>query len=187
MIIIKKVVTLDDINCVVALADSIWRAHYTPIIGVVQVEYMLAKFQSAAAVTAQISEGYEYYLAEFDQQRVGYMAIRPLPDESSLFLSKIYVDPSLSGKGVGCAMMKFCENICRSQGLDHIWLTVNKHNASSIQWYAKRGFQRVGSIVQDIGGGFVMDDFKMAKQIVAELSDKERENPGEGCAGDTDN
>ena len=33
-----------------ALAGEIWREHYTPIIGAEQVEYMLAKFQTAERI-----------------------------------------------------------------------------------------------------------------------------------------
>jgi ribosomal protein S18 acetylase RimI-like enzyme len=46
-----------------------------------------------------------------------------------------------------------------------IWLTVNKHNTHSIEWYLRMGFTNKEAIVQDIGAGFVMDDFLMEKFI----------------------
>ena len=36
-------ITATDYNIITQLADIIWREHYTPIIGVDQVEYMLKK------------------------------------------------------------------------------------------------------------------------------------------------
>ena len=32
-----------DVDCITSLAEKIWRAHYTPIIGSKQVDYMLNK------------------------------------------------------------------------------------------------------------------------------------------------
>ena len=50
-------------------------------------------------------------------------------------------------------------------GLGKITLTVNKNNAIAIEAYRKMGFENAGSIVTDIGGGFVMDDYKMEKSV----------------------
>ncbi len=56
-----KVVGKKLIPVVESLAYSIWREHYTPIIGRHQVEYMLEKFQSKEALLNQIEkEGYIY-------------------------------------------------------------------------------------------------------------------------------
>jgi len=50
------------VDAVAVLADEIWREHFTPIIGTAQVEYMLAKFQSAERIFADITEnGYVYF------------------------------------------------------------------------------------------------------------------------------
>ncbi len=51
------------------------------------------------------------------------------------------------------------------RGIKMIWLQVNKNNVHSIAWYLRMGFRNVRSAVQDIGGGFVMDDFRMEKMI----------------------
>ena len=48
-----------------AVAEEIWRDHYTPIIGKKQVEYMLEKFLSPEALVEQINSGYQYYLFSF--------------------------------------------------------------------------------------------------------------------------
>jgi ribosomal protein S18 acetylase RimI-like enzyme len=44
-------------------------------------------------------------------------------------------------------------------------LTVNKNNVNAIKAYEKMGFRNVGSLVQDIGDGFVMDDYAMEKTV----------------------
>jgi hypothetical protein len=42
---------------------------------------------------------------------------------------------------------------------------VNRHNSDTIKAYESLGFQNVGTVVQDIGGGFVMDDYQMEQQV----------------------
>jgi ribosomal protein S18 acetylase RimI-like enzyme len=66
---------------------------------------------------------------------------------------------------LGKEMLRFVEDLCRERGIEKIWLTVNKNNADSVAWYSRMGFKNVGPIVQDIGGGFVMDDFRFEKTI----------------------
>ena len=51
------------------LASVIWHEHFTPIIGIQQVEYMLEKFQSFHALKEQMETGYEYFQI-FVQYRV---------------------------------------------------------------------------------------------------------------------
>jgi ribosomal protein S18 acetylase RimI-like enzyme len=42
---------------------------------------------------------------------------------------------------------------------------VNKGNARAIAFYRKHGFDIAESVVVDIGGGFVMDDYVMGKEL----------------------
>ena len=40
-------------------------------------------------------------------------------------------------------------------------LTVNKRNVLPIRAYERFGFRRAEAVVKEIGGGFVMDDYRM--------------------------
>ena len=126
---------------------------------------MLEKFQCEGAISIQLTNGYEYYSVTYNGHNAGYMAIVPNVNESSLMISKIYVRKSDRGRGLGKQMLEFIEELCRQRRIKKIWLTVNKNNKHSIEWYSQMGFINNGPIVQDIGGGFVMDDFKMEKAI----------------------
>lgn len=145
------------------LARHIWTAHYTPIIGPEQVAYMLEKFQSKQAMLAQIGEGYQYYTLRYEEELAGYLSIQPRGEV--LFLSKIYLHAHFRGKGLGRKGLDFVEETARKWGKKSIKLTVNKHNTESIAAYEKCGFRKVESVVMDIGGGFVMDDFVMEKNL----------------------
>jgi diamine N-acetyltransferase len=160
---IIKVSTGDQIAIIESLAREIWTECYTPIIGKKQVDYMLAGYQSKQAVKEQIASGVLYFLIEEGRSSIGYIAVQPRDDE--LFLSKIYLQSSRRAKGFGKQAVQFVEILAQEQGLRKIMLTVNKHNTGAISAYEKIGFRNAGSLVQDIGGGFVMDDYVMEKMV----------------------
>lgn len=160
-----RVETDDDIAAVVRLAGEIWCEHYVSIVGRAQVDYMLEKFQSAAAIRDQIDRGFEYYRIIADDSDAGYVAIVPDADPGVLFLSKIYVARAFRGRGLGAQALALVEARCREFDCRMIRLTVNRHNSDAIAWYASKGFVNLRSLVQDIGGGFVMDDFVMEKTV----------------------
>ncbi len=71
------------------LASVIWHEHFTPIIGIQQVEYMLEKFQSFHALKEQMETGYEYFQIFDNTEFCGYCGIHQ--EETTLFLSKLYL------------------------------------------------------------------------------------------------
>jgi GNAT superfamily N-acetyltransferase len=152
------------IAAVAALAQEIWTRHYTPIIGTAQVQYMLAKFQNEAAIQRQIfHEGYEYYLAPAE----AYLALVPDTLAGTMLLSKIYVKEEFRGRGLGRGLVALAERRCQELGCRELWLTVNRRNAGAIAFYEQAGFRITGPLVTDIGGGYVMDDWRMAKVVGA--------------------
>jgi len=160
---IKRVSNKDQINAIENLAYDIWYQHYTPIIGKHQVAYMLEQFQSVEAMTEQIKNGFLYFLILDDNVPVGYMSVE-LHSET-LFLSKFYVIEAERGKGYGRTMIAFLEALAKEKSLNKISLTVNKYNTGSIKMYEKVGFVISGTVVQDIGEGFIMDDYQMEKRL----------------------
>ncbi|MEJ2113981.1 MAG: GNAT family N-acetyltransferase [Flavobacteriaceae bacterium] len=162
MIDFRKATNKNDYLLIEQLADSIWREHYIPIIGIDQVNYMLDKFQSVKAIASQIEEGYQYYVIYFEEAPVGYLSMRK--DDNILFLSKIYVSIDYRGNSIGKVALTFVESKAKADRLNTIRLTVNKNN-NATKFYERIGFVNKGPKVMDIGGGFVMDDFLMEKEI----------------------
>ncbi len=164
MVNIVPVKARANISVVADLAKTIWTEHYTPIIGLEQVNYMLGKFQSETAIQDQVEKGTAYYLMQFQDAFVGYFSFSIREDV--LFLSKLYVLKSARGNGIARAALSFIQEKGQELGLKKIRLTVNKYNSNAIVAYQKMGFITVESIVQDIGNGFVMDDYVLEKEIV---------------------
>lgn len=163
MIEILKAATANHIAKIESLANEIWKEHYTPIIGIDQVVYMLQKYQSTDAIASQINTGYEYFIISHHKKAVGYLSVKD--ENDGIFLSKIYVLANQRGLGIGAEAIGFVEKHATKKGKPKIRLTVNKNNLKSKRTYEKLGFVECGSVVVDIGHGYVMDDFAMEKTI----------------------
>lgn len=157
------VVDAAHIEQVAEMAADIWRDHYTPIIGAAQVEYMLKHLQSAGAMAEQIQRGMRYYLINHRQQPTGYLAIECR--ESTLFISKLYLLKVHRGKRIAVQVIAWLEALATRFGLSGLELTVNKHNTQAIDAYLRLGFKQCESVCIDIGEGFVMDDYRLQKDI----------------------
>jgi diamine N-acetyltransferase len=158
------VTSASDAAVVARLAAEIWYEHYVPIIGREQVDYMVPRFQSEAAVLEQIAKGLQYFLIERNGDACGYLAIEPQPAARKMFLSKLYVLKASRQHGIGRCALDFIVAQCTAIGLDILWLTVNKFNPA-LHAYERIGFARVADIVTDIGGGYVMDDYLMEFRV----------------------
>ncbi|MFA0057953.1 GNAT family N-acetyltransferase [Vibrio echinoideorum] len=69
-----------------------------------------------------------------------------------LYLSKLYLCPSIYGKGVGCILMKELESNAQLASIDLIRLYVLDSNQSAIKFYSKQGFE--------FGDGFESEEFE---------------------------
>lgn len=146
------------------MADTVWHEHFTSILSIEQIDYMVDRFQSVPALTGQIrQQGYSYFFLVLKGTAIGYTGVRM--DEDKLFLSKLYILKDYRKKGYASQTFGFLEGLCREMGKKAIWLTVNRYNADTIAVYKKKGFEVVKTQVADIGNGFVMDDYIMEKKI----------------------
>lgn len=160
-------VPVDDaskVDAMCEMASRIWHEHYTPLLGKEQVEYMVEKFQSPAAVTDQIqNKGYHYYLMELDGTYAGFMGIQYEPQ--SMFLSKLYVDKPFRRQHLASRALTYLKQDCANRGLSKIWLTVNRENSGSIAAYNKLGFYKDREEKTDIGHGYYMDDYILSLPV----------------------
>jgi RimJ/RimL family protein N-acetyltransferase len=165
MIELKAVYSNEQIEEVARLACEIWNEHFPVIIGQAQVDYMVEKFQSANALVEQINNGYQYFLIRSNHKLVGYIGLNSDVSLHQVQLSKFYIIKTMRGKGIGREVLYQIVDSQRKLGVDKIWLTVNKNNIMAINAYDRMGFASVDSVVQDIGNGYVMDDFRMEKTV----------------------
>jgi diamine N-acetyltransferase len=158
-----KVKSSSDIDIICSLANEIWHEHYASIISTTQINYMLDTFQSPNAVQKQLLAGFQYFIIIEDDSPIGYISTLANQAKSELFLSKFYLLKKFRGRGFGKLSMDRVVQMALAQKLNSIYLTVNNQNLTAIHFYQKMGFKIMAELVTDIGGGFVMDDFKMLK------------------------
>ncbi|MCR5120835.1 MAG: GNAT family N-acetyltransferase [Ruminococcus sp.] len=159
----------EELEALSRLADEIWHECYADIITDKQIDYMIDKYQSAAAMKAQIEdEGYHYFVLEIDGVPSGYFGLQKLGDTGdiyaadgirTMFLSKFYLRRELRGKGFGSQMFREIKRFTRKNGCELIKLTVNRNNVHAINVYKHIGMRVIDEKVTDIGEGFVMDDY----------------------------
>jgi ribosomal protein S18 acetylase RimI-like enzyme len=161
--------TETDLPAIARLAGIIWRSHYPGIISAEQIEYMLAKMYSLETLREEMrlrAIRYERLLA--GQELAGFASHGPTEQPQVFKLHKIYLHPAWHGQGLGSMLLRHCALQARELGADRLMLTVNKRNSQAIAAYHRNGFAITDSVVVDIGGGFVMDDYVMAKELRAE-------------------
>jgi diamine N-acetyltransferase len=155
-----------DLPAIATLAGVIWRAHYPGIISTEQIEYMLAKMYSLEILREEIRmRAIRYERLLVGEELAGFAAHGPTEQPNFFKLYKIYLHPAWQGRGLGSLLLRHCEREVFKLGSDRLLLTVNKRNTKAIAAYQRNGFAITESIVVNIGGGFVMDDYVMAKEL----------------------
>jgi GNAT superfamily N-acetyltransferase len=148
------------------VASIIWRACYPGIISIGQIEYMLARMYSLETLRDEIaSQAIRYDRLLVGDQLIGFAAYGPTATAGTFKLHKLYLHQDWHGRGLGTRLLKHCESEARKLGAHRLILNVNKRNIKAINAYRRNGFATSGTVVTDIGGGFVMDDYVMAKSL----------------------
>jgi diamine N-acetyltransferase len=156
----------EDLPAIAALAQRTWRACYPGIISVGQIDYMLERMYRLDVMRRELADGVAYDRLLVDGQLAAFAAYGPTPAAAELKLHKLYVDPARQRCGLGSQLVGHVEEVARRRGYHHLILAVNKRNHSALAAYRKNGFVEREPVVTDIGGGFVMDDYIMAKALV---------------------
>lgn len=153
--------TEQDVPQIRALAERIWRACYIPMIGEAQVAYMLDWMYGEEEIRRQVLAGVDWRMVDMAGTLVGYLALTWDSVKRDLELNKLYLDPSFHGQGLGQEMLAFVKERARALGGGAVKLRVNKANAAALAAYRRAGFTVTESLCQDIGNGFLMDDYLM--------------------------
>ncbi|HJV89711.1 MAG TPA: GNAT family N-acetyltransferase [Holophagaceae bacterium] len=158
--------TASDFPLVAQLADRIWRSHYATIVPLAQIDYMLAGRYTPERLATYLDSGQRWmHVLRTGNEAVGYCSHALAEQPGEMKLEQLYLLPGLHGRGLGGYMLDRVEAHARSLGCTSLMLQVNKGNTSSIAVYRKRGFNVREAAVFDIGNGFVMDDYVMAKAL----------------------
>jgi len=87
-----------------------------------------------------------------------------VPDRPAAELSKIYVLPDQHRSGLAAQLMTESVEIARERGAAVLWLGVNQQNERAQRFYAKSGFERVGTKRFWVGDHWE-DDYVLARPL----------------------
>ena len=155
----------EDIAELSKFAHGVFSAYYSVLIDPGQATYMADLFLSPEAVGKLMEEGAVFKMAKEGDEIIGFTEYKK-EDDGRLFLSKLYADERYRGKGVGSFLFEDIRNYAKAQDLHKIYLTVNKGNTPSYEIYLHLGFKGIDAVVNDIGHGYVMDDYIMEYEVI---------------------
>ena len=104
-------------------------------------------------------------IAENKSRLVGFISYSE--SEDSLDLNKLYLCPSIYGKGVGYLLMKQMESEAKTAGIKLISLYVLDNNQSAIKFYSKQGFEFGDGCESEEFEGEKIIDLLMEKRLLA--------------------
>jgi GNAT superfamily N-acetyltransferase len=151
----------EDLEVIQRIGTATYWPTYGNIIGREQVDYMLNRFYSIAALRDQLIEGHVFLIAQEEDNDVAFAAYSIFNQGSlTVKLHKLYVLPEAHGKGLG----KFLMNEVRDKALElnaaSLQLNVNRYNRAK-DFYEKIGFVVKETVDIEIGNGFFMNDYVM--------------------------
>lgn len=155
-----------ELPAVARLAEIIWRACYPGIITAEQIDYMLPRMYGLDVMAAELRCGIRYDRLLLAGDFVAFAAYGPEQEAGVFKLHKLYLHPDWHGRGLGSRLLQHCQREACRLGANRLVLNVNKNNTKAIAAYQRNGYRVVDSVVTDIGGGFVMDDYIMARDLV---------------------
>jgi len=161
-----RAATLVELPIVQDLAHRIWHRHYPGIISVEQIGYMLERGYAMPVLgECLVAPGAGLALARDGERPVGFAAWSRSAEPATTRLDKLYVLQEDHRRGIGRRLIEHVETAARADGSTALILNVNKRNLSSVVAYEHCGFTTRESLVVEIGNGFVMDDYVMAKML----------------------
>jgi len=156
----------DQLAEVQRLAGVIWRAHYPGIITAPQIDYMLARSYALDVLERFLDapdRGLE--LAMVGNVMAGFAAWYVTGNPAEAKLDKLYVLQASQRHGLGGRLISHVAGLAQAAGAATLILNVNKQNVQAVRAYEKHGFAIREAAVVDIGHGYVMDDYVMARKI----------------------
>lgn len=157
--------TTKDIPVIASLARQIWPDAYGAILSTAQLDYMLDLIYAHSALQQQMEDQHQCFLiASIETAPVGFAAFSKIAEPGIFKLHKLYVRTDIQGKGLGKALLDAVEQRIKALHATALHLNVNRHNKAKL-FYEKHGFYVIKEDDIDIGKGYFMNDYIMAKPM----------------------
>lgn len=152
-----------DIPLIRDLTMKVWPQTYSTILTPEQIQYMLEMMYSEQSLAKQMKEQHEFIIVTDGNEPVGFASFG-LEEPGIYKLHKIYILPTLQGKGAGKYVIGQILQAIARKGGKALRLNVNRNNKAK-EFYEKLGFKVIKEEDIDIGKGFFMNDFVMEIEV----------------------
>lgn len=115
-------------------------ARYVPLIG-------RKPAPMVADILAQIAAGMVYVATDEQAAFQGFIVF--YPEHAHMLLENVAVLPSAAGRGVGKALICFCEAVARQRGMARVQLYTNEKMTANLSIYPKLGYVEVARRMED--------------------------------------
>lgn len=157
-----RLLAKEELIVIQQIAHQTWPSTFAGILSSAQIDYMLHWMYDLKMLESQMEKGHGFLVAEEDGEAIGFAGYEHNHLIGSISkLHKLYLLPSSQGKGVGKSLILEVIQSAREAGQKSLILNVNKYNKKAIDFYLALGFVIIRQEVNDIGQGYVMDDFVM--------------------------
>jgi ribosomal protein S18 acetylase RimI-like enzyme len=161
-----KTATTSDISAIQEIAYKTWPDVYGEILSVAQLDYMLKAFYSKEVLEDSIINKGHYFILAFEGiVCLGFASFQhDYLEARTTRLHKIYLLPETQGKGLGQLLIAAVVNDAKIQHSKLVSLNVNRHN-KAVNFYQKLGFEIIGEEDIEMEHGYLMEDYKLEKQL----------------------
>jgi diamine N-acetyltransferase len=156
--------TEHDLPLLIFLAQEIWRECYPEIISEEQIEFMLGWMYAEDTIREEMRRGTTWEIADSEAGPIGFLSYE-MEGDHRVKLHKLYLLPDYHGLGLGQQMLEHVLEQAREWRAVEVWMQVNKRNELALAAYRRAGFRQAGEGIFEIGNGYVMDDYLLAKAV----------------------
>lgn len=120
-------------------------------------DYLYENFAPRVLASELASEDSFFFIALWRGHAVGYAKLRDgdphgsVTKRNAVELQRIYLVERVWGMGIGEVLLRYCLNEAKAMGGEALWLGVWEENQRGLSFYAKHGFERVGTLTFPYG------------------------------------
>ena len=96
----------------------------------------------------------QIYIYNDDRENlVGYFSTQCIPDENSMEILSMHIDPVLQRNGYGTKMISFAEELAKKDSLTKMKVVTNIKNLPAVEFYKNSGFKIIKEAKNYYGDG----------------------------------
>ena len=156
----------NDFKAIRKIAEVVWPVTYGTILEKEQLDFMFEMMYSVASLQEQATSKHHHFIIAYENGvPCGFASFEHNCDDSGKTkVHKIYILPTLQGKGIGKKMIEYISEKALKQNNNAVFLNVNRFNSAKL-FYHKIGFSIAKEIDIEIGNGYLMEDYVMEMPI----------------------